>query len=167
MIRQRIYSVFMAFSLGLGMAQCSPKPEAPPPSSASVSLDFSYDLALSMTPAASAYLKTHPAHLVISAYYYGLPEPAYKQFVTKDGVIGFKTDQVTVDPVDQTVHMTGEGIETERLKAIIGPKPLVQITIRAMRKDRQDEHIGCRVFQDYVATAQAAPLHMSCDLRTD
>ncbi|ESQ90904.1 hypothetical protein [Asticcacaulis benevestitus] len=146
------------------LSQCSPKPaENPAPASATAS-DFSYDLALSFTPEAAEHLKKSGEKLTISARYYGLPTPEAAHLVTPDGVIGFNTDTVIVEPLNQNVHMTGAGIQKERLVAIVGPKPLVQITAFALHDGVKDERLSCRVFQDYVATAQEKPLPFSCSL---
>ena len=146
------------------LAACSPKPaEKPAPASAAAKY-FSYDLALSFTPEAAEHLKKHGEKLTISARYYGLPTPEAAHLVTPDGVIGFNTDTVVVEPLNQNVHMTGDGIQKERLIAIAGPKPLVQITAYALHNGVKDERLSCRVFQDYVVTAQEKPLPFMCSL---
>ncbi len=146
------------------LAACSPKSAKTPTPVSIAAKDFSYDLALSFTPEAAEHLKKRGEKLTISARYYGLPTPEAAHLVTPDGVIGFNTDTVVVEPLNQNVHMTGDGIQKERLIAIAGPKPLVQITAFALHNGVKDERLSCRVFQDYVATAQEKPLPFSCSL---
>lgn len=146
------------------LSQCSPKPAEKPVPTPVAAKDFSYDLALSFSPEAAEHLKARGEKLTISARYYGLPTPEAAHLVTPDGVIGFNTDTVAVEPLNQNVHMTGAGIQKERLIAIVGPKPLVQITAYALHNGVKDERLSCRVFQDYVATAQEKPLPFACSL---
>ncbi len=144
----------------LCLAACSPKPADAPEIASSVSpVGFGYDVALSFAPQAAARLKA--SKLKVTATYYGLPRPEAKALVDKYGVIAFGADTLEVTTADQTVHMTGQAIARDRLNQIIGPKPLVQITVTV---PGHPDMLSCAPFQDYVAVAQEAPVHIYCKL---
>ncbi|MBW8734017.1 MAG: hypothetical protein JF571_06895, partial [Asticcacaulis sp.] len=80
-----------------------------------------------------------------------------------DGTIHLNTDTLDIEPKDQTVHMTGEGVNTPNFDKITGKKPLVQVTVFASKAGKKDPIIACSVFQDYVVSAQGKPVAIRCD----
>ena len=153
----------------VALCQCSPKPEADTASQSAAApkaVSFAYDIALSVTPAAAAKLQARKEKITISAMYYGNVTPATQAMADpSDGTLHLNTDVVSVDPVSQTVHMTGAGVDPARLKYTVGQKPLVQINVFSGPKLTPANLIQCDVFQDYVSSAQAKPLPIHCDLK--
>jgi hypothetical protein len=152
----------------LALVQCSPKADAPAASVAAspAAIDYSYDIALSFTPAAMEKIKARGSQMEIAALYYGNARPSTVQLADpKDGTIHLNTDKVQVEAKDQTVHMTGAGVQTENLQHITAQKPLVQLNVYSTKGGEKDGLVGCSVFQDYVESAQAKPVAIHCDLK--
>lgn len=149
----------------LALAGCSKPEEAAAPAEAPKPAGFGYDVALSFTPAAIDKVTKRGDTVTISALYYGNATPASVSLADpSDGTIHLNTDHVEVEAKDQTVHMTGEGVNTPNFDKITGKKPLVQLNVFASRAGKKDPVIACSVFQDYVASAQAAPVKIRCDV---
>ena len=151
------HKAIIASLVALALVQCSPRPAETPAPASVKPVDFAYDIALHITPEAAAKVKT----LTIAAKYYGLPRPETANQATTAGVIEFNTDSVDISATDQTVHMTGAGMPKDRVKDITGGEPLVQITVTD-----KTGRMSCRVFQDYVKTAQAKPVDIWCGLKS-
>jgi len=149
----------------LALAACSKSEEAAPaPAEAPKPANFAYDIALSFTPAAVEKVTKHGDKVTISALYYGNATPSSVSLADpSDGTIHLNTDRVEVDARDQTVHMTGEGVNTPNFDKIVEKKPLVLLNIFATKAGKKDPVIACGVFQDYVASAQGAPVKIRCD----
>ncbi len=149
----------------LALAACS-KPESPAaPAEAPKAASFAYDIALSFTPAAVEKVTKHGDKVTIAALYYGNATPSSVSLADpSDGTIHLNTDHAEVEAKDQTVHMTGEGVNTPNFDKIVEKKPLVQLNVFATRAGKKDPVIACSVFQDYVASAQAAPVKIRCDV---
>lgn len=164
-----MHKLLSAFGLGLGMialVQCSPKAEAPPASASPAAIDYSYDIALTLTPAAAAKVKAKGGKIEVAALYYGNARPSTVAMADpKDGTIHLNTDKLEVEAADQTIHMTGAGVDAAKLPHITGEKPLVQINIYSTKGGQKDGQVGCSVFQDYVENAQAKPVAIHCDLK--
>jgi len=145
--------------------QCSPKTDGPAAgSSASPQApSFAYDVNLDFTPAALAAVKAKKQKVTVSVMYYGNVTPASQALADpKDGTLHLNTDVVEVEPVNQTVHMTGAGANVAHLKDITGRKPLALLIVYA-GKTPDTSSIRCTDFQDYVATAQQNPVTLKCD----
>lgn len=159
----RIISL-LPIAAALLLCQCSPKPaEAPASASSAAPKSFAYDLTLTLAPEAAARVAKHKQMVTISAMYYGNARPATAAMADKsDGTIHLDTDVVTVEPKDQTVHMTGAGVDPARLPNITAQKPLVLINVYSGAKIA-DTMIRCTGFQDYVSTAQETPIAIHCE----
>lgn len=153
----------------VGLWQCSPKPATDTASQSAApkaAPSYAYDIALTVTPAATAELTAKKQKITISALYYGNVTPATQAMADpSDGTLHLNTDVVSVDPKDQTVHMTGAGVDPARLKYTVGQKPLVQINLFSGPKLTPANLIQCDTFQDYVTSAQDKPLSIHCDLK--
>ncbi len=154
----------------IALWQCSAKPDTDNSSAsapaAPKAVSYAYDIALTVTPAATAALTAKKLKITISALYYGNVTPATQSMADpSDGTLHLNTDAVAVDPKDQTVHMTGAGVDPARLKYIVGQKPLVQINLFSGPKLTPANLIQCDTFQDYVTSAQDKPLPIHCDLK--
>lgn len=149
----------------LALAACSKPESAAAPAEAQKPAGFGYDVALSFTPAAVEKVTKRGDAVTISALYYGNATPASVSLADpSDGTIHLNTDTLAVEPKDQTVHMTGDGVKVPNFDKITGKKPLVQLTVFASKAGKKDPAIACSVFQDYVASAQAAPVKIRCDV---
>ncbi len=152
---------------GLALAACSPKPAetSADNSQASKPEGYGYDVALTFTPAAAAKVAQRGDKVTIAALYYGNATPASVALAdAKDGTIHLTTDLVETDASDHPVHMTGAGANVPNLQYITQKKPLVQLNIYASKAGKKDPVIACSVFQDYVASAQLAPVAIHCDV---
>ena len=149
----------------LALAACSKPQEAAAPAETPKPASYAYDIALSFTPAAVEKVTRRGDTVTIAALYYGNATAASASLAdASDGTIHLNTDHVDVTPKDQTIHMTGEGVNTPNFDKIVEKKPLVQVTVIAMKAGKKDPVIACSVFQDYVTSAQAAsPLKIRCD----
>ena len=148
------------------LCQCSPRADtstAPSSAAPAAPPSFAYDITLDFTPAALAAVKAHKQKVTVSVMYYGNVTPASQALADpKDGTLHLSTDEVQVDPADQTVHMTGAGANVPNLKNITGQKPLALLIVYA-GKSPDASSIRCTDFQDYVASAQQSPVTLHCD----
>ena len=157
----------LACAMGaLVLVQCSPKPAEEAAPSASKAPDFSYDVAVTLTSAAAQKLATRGDRLTLEALYYGNVTPATASMADPaDGTLHLNTDKVDVDPVSQTVHMTGAGVDPVKLPDITEQKPLALLNVYGSKAGKKDPVIACAVFQDYVAVAQEKPVAIACDVK--
>lgn len=164
---KRLYAFGLLATAGL-LVQCSPKEDVPAASASpsSAAADYSYDIALTFTPAALEKIKARGSQMEVAALYYGNARPSTVQMADpKDGTIHLNTDKVQIEAKDQTVHMTGEGVDPAKVPHITAEKPLVQINIYSTKGGKKDGLIGCGVFQDYVESAQVRPVAIQCDVK--
>ncbi len=149
----------------LALAACSKPQDAAPQAQAAKPASFGYDIALSITPAAAAKMAKTGDNITVFALYYGNATPASASLADpSDGTIHLNTDKVEVEAKDQTVHMTGEGVNTPNFDKITEKKPLVLINLFATKAGKKNLAIACNGFQDYVSSAQARPVAIRCDL---
>jgi len=160
MTRLRKATTFAACAVLL--IQCSPKPVPPEPAKA---VTYSYDIAVALTPAASAYLTSHGDDLVVTALYYGNPTSQTASLAdVKDGTIHLNTDKVELEGKPQTFHMTGAGVDPARVKFITEQKPLVLLNIFSGHAGLANKALKCTDFQDYVSVAQTSLVTLKCDM---
>lgn len=162
----RLTTALTATAAALLLTQCSPKPTEPAAPEAAKPVDYSYDVAVTLTPAAAAKLAGHADKLTVETLYYGNVTPQTAAMADPaDGTLHLNTDKVDVDPVSQTVHMTGAGVDPAKLPFITEKKPLALVNVYASHDGKKDGLIACSVFQDYVAVAREKPVAIACDLK--
>lgn len=150
----------------LALVQCSPAPPETPAESSPKPVDYGYDVAVTLTPAAAQKLAARGDKLTLEVLYYGNVTPQTASMADPaDGTLHLNTDKVEVEPVSQTVHMTGAGVDPARLPYITQQKPLALLNVYGSRNGKKDPVIACRVFQDYVTAAQEKPVAIPCDAK--
>ena len=149
----------------LGLTQCSPKPADAPASAASAAVSYAYDVDFELTPAAAVKLKQTGAKVSVTALYFGHPTPEGASQAGADYTIHFNMDTVPVTPENQTVHMTGAGIDLSKLPVITQRKPLVLVDAVATVKPGGKNLLTCADFEDYITVAQEQPVKLVCDVK--
>jgi hypothetical protein len=140
----------------------APEPEAEPAGSAG-ELDVSFELGF------SEYARMRLAELgetvTISGMYYGEPVPEVAETMTEaDGpvyVVG--TYEAVVDPLDQTVTVSGAGIDPAKL-ANLADAPLLNVNIFTSRTKHPDNLINCTLIDGQVGELRAKPPATLCEM---
>ena len=146
------------------LAACGP----PPPAAEDVSGGairggpFAIDIALSMTPRATARLNQLRERLRIEAVYVLKPaDPDDLQPLSAADITTLAADTISVPPASDLITAPGEVLsslmdesETDRIHV------LVTITVRRGREDL----VRCGLYQGPLAMARQKPVDISCDL---
>ncbi len=162
----RILILAATATAALALCQCSPKADTAGAAAmaSSSAPSFAYDVALTFTPAAIDAVKARKQKVTVQVLYYGNVTPASAALADpKDATLHLNTDVMEVEPVNQTLHMTGAGANAPHLKDITGHKPLALLVVYA-GKSPQTSSIHCTDFQDYVSSAQQNPVTLKCDV---
>lgn len=141
---------------GLTLSQCGGKPKVQ-------AQDFSYSVAVSFTPAAAEKMKSLGQKATVEAYYYGAPTQAEQSKVNEDGQIDLGMDMNDIDATDQTVKLSGNGIDQTRLTSLSDGKPSVTVRIYSSATAGTPNQLACTTFNGTVEAARAAPVAIRCD----
>jgi hypothetical protein len=144
--------------------QTEPVPEVAPEPAAPVSdLDVAFELGF--TEYALMRLAELGETVTISAMYYGEPLPEVAKTMTEaDGpfyVVG--TYETIVDPVDQTISVSGAGVDTAKLVNLTGA-PVVNVNIFTSRTKHPENIITCTLIDGEVAELRAKPPATLCEM---
>jgi len=97
--------------------------------------------------------------------YYGEPLPEVAETMTEaDGpfyVVG--TYETIVDPVDQTISVSGAGVDTAKLVNLTGA-PVVNVNIFTSRTKHPENIITCTLIDGEVAELRAKPPATLCEM---
>ncbi|MGZ3306230.1 MAG: hypothetical protein ACXU8U_10265 [Asticcacaulis sp.] len=145
------------------LCQCSrPQEPASSASAGAAPPNLVMDFKITLTPEALARVKAHKQKLTATALYYGNARPSSASLADKsDGTIHLSLFTIPLEPMNQTVHMNGKGIDPAMLDTISGRKPLVLINVFSGAKV-DDTQIQCTSFQDYVTAAEEKPVEIQC-----
>lgn len=103
--------------------------------------------------------------VTISAMYYGEPLPDAAAAITEaDGpvyVVG--SYEATVGPVNQTISLSGAGIDAARLANLSGD-PLVNVDILTSRTRHPDNLITCTLIDGDIAELRGKPPATFCEM---
>lgn len=142
--------------LGVSLTHCGKKPEDPNKPSKTA---YAYDVALTLTPKALKALGEKT--VVVNGFYFGAPTAEAKDKVDEAGRITLGEDEASVEAKDQSVHLTGYGIDRAVLGSVEGGQPSVEVT--AYSETTAKNVLKCTTFKDTVKAAQAKPVAISCD----
>ena len=139
-------------------------PEVAPEPAAPVSdLDVAFELGF--TEYALMRLAELGETVTISAMYYGEPLPEVADTMTDaDGpfyVVG--TYETIVNPVDQTISVSGAGVDTAKLANLTGA-PVVNVNVFTSRTQHPDNLITCTLIDGDVAELRAKPPATLCEM---
>lgn len=139
-----------------------PEPEAEPAGSAG-ELDVAFELGF--TEYALMRLAELGETVTISAMYYGEPLPEVAATMTEaDGpfyVVG--TYETIVNPVDQTISVSGAGVDTAKLANLTGA-PVVNVNIFTSRTKHPENIITCTLIDGEVGELRAKPPATLCEM---
>ena len=144
--------------------QTEPVPEVAPEPAAPVSdLDVAFELGF--TEYALMRLAELGETVTISAMYYGEPLPEVAATMTEaDGpfyVVG--TYETIVNPVDQTISVSGAGVDTAKLANLTGA-PVINVNVFTSRTMHPDNLITCTLIDGEVAELRAKPPATLCEM---
>ncbi len=144
--------------------QTEPAPEVEPePAGSAGELDVAFELGF--TEYALMRLAELGETVTISGMYYGEPVPEVAETMTEaDGpvyVIG--TYEAVVDPLDQTVTVSGAGIDPAKL-ANLADAPLLNVNIFTSRMKHPDNLINCTLIDGPVGELRAKPPATLCEM---
>ncbi len=142
--------------LGVSLSHCGKKPEDTTKPSTTA---YAYDVALTLTPKAVKALGDKK--IVVDGFYFGAPTAGAKDKADEAGRITLGEDESTVDAKDQTIHLTGFGLDRVVLANVEGGQPSVEIT--AYSETTAKNVLKCTTFKDTIKAAQAKPVAISCD----
>jgi hypothetical protein len=166
--------------LAAALAACTPASEAPAPAApaevveeapvvepevavATSEQDVMFELGF--TEYALMRLAELGETVTISAMYYGEPLPEVAETMTEaDGpfyVVG--TYETIVNPVDQTISVSGAGVDTAKLANLTGA-PVVNVNIFTSRTMHPDNLITCTLIDGDVAELRAKPPATLCEM---
>lgn len=169
---------FLLLVLAAALAACAPGavlpaalepvpadiPEPAPEPAAPVG-DFDVMFELGFTEHALSRLAELGETVTISAMYYGEPLPeAAAAMAEADGpfyVVG--TYEATVSPVNQSITLSGAGIDPAMLANLTGA-PLVNVNIFTSRTRHPDNLITCALIDGDVAELRARPPATMCEM---
>ncbi len=120
-----------------------------------------YTVAVTLTPAATAAVKAVNESVILDAYYYGAPTEATKEKVNEAGQIELGQDFVPVNPAAPNVHVAGNGLDLEHLKAVEGGK--VSVELRAYSGTDRPNLLKCTSVTIALTDLQARPAAITCD----
>lgn len=139
-----------------------PEPGAEPAGSAG-ELDVAFELGF--TEYALMRLAELGETVTISAMYYGEPLPEVAATMTEaDGpfyVVG--TYETIVNPVDQTISVSGAGVDTAKLANLTGA-PVVNVNIFTSRTKHPENIITCTLIDGEVGELRAKPPATLCEM---
>jgi hypothetical protein len=103
--------------------------------------------------------------VTVSAMYYGQPTPEAEAAMTEaDGpvyVVG--TYEVTVDPVDQTINVSGGDVDAAKLANLAGA-PKLNVNVYTARTKHPDNIITCTLIDEEVGELRAKPPATLCEM---
>ncbi len=148
--------------MGVSLSQCGKKTD----SSGTVQTPaISYDVAVSFTPAATAKMKTLKQKAVVDGYYYGLPVDATQDKVNDDGQIELGQNLVEFDATNQTVKMSGDGVDPKMPATNYADgKILVQVRVYSSTDAGTNNQLSCDTFEGPLTDAHKAPVKITCDV---
>lgn len=142
----------------------APAPAEPvEPAGAAGELDVMFELGFSEY--AAMRLAELGETVTVSAMYFGTPVPAVAEAMTEaDGpvyVVG--TFEATVNPVDQTITISGAGIDAAKLANLEGA-PKLNVNIFTSRTKHPDNLIDCTLIDGEVGELRAKPPATLCEM---
>jgi len=166
--------------LAAALTACGPAAEAPAPAApaevaeearvvepeaAGTAGELDVMFELGFTEYASMRLAELGETVTVSGMYYGEPVPEVEAAMTEaDGpvyVVG--TFETTVNPVNQTVTVSGAGIDSAKLTNLVaGPK--LNVNIFTARTKHPDNLITCTLVDEDVAELRAKPPASLCEM---
>lgn len=143
-----------AIATGLLLTQCG-QPKA---------TSYGVDVALSLTPAASARLQALSKPVIVDGYYYGQPTEATASKADDAGHINMG-ENFTATTTAQTVHISGDAIDPAMMDKIKDGS--LSVTVRAYLDPTAGmaNVLDCSTFDGALKTAQEKPVAISCDLK--
>jgi hypothetical protein len=159
-------STRIAFTLAfaLSLAQCAPKAAAPtsaPPSSAASAASYAYDIKLSFSSDAAARMKELGQKITVMNAFYGDVTLTAKAKADRGGQLDMGSENIDLDAVDQTLHITAKSLKLAGLPDIVDHKPSVLINIASGPSGANQ--LSCGLFQDQIAVAQTKPVDIQCE----
>ena len=151
--------VSVSVLVGVALSQCGKKSESTQIPA------VGYDVAVSFTPAAQSKMKTLKQKAVIDGYYYGLPVEATKDKVNDDGQIELGQNLAEIDATDQTVKMTGDGVDPKLpTTSYADAKVLVLVRVYSSTDAGTKNQLSCDTFEGTLTEAHKAPVKITCDV---
>jgi hypothetical protein len=124
-----------------------------------------FDVAIEMTPAAAALLKTPGSGLVVDVAYYGYPTEAALPKVNNLKQIGLGRDVVTVAATSKKAHIPGGGLKQKDLSDVVDGSVMVLIDGYGFTSDTNTGEVRCGYYRDRLELARARAV-IKCDIPT-
>jgi hypothetical protein len=121
---------------------------------------FIVDVTLSTK--AAALLRDRKEAIVVAAMYEGNPIPARQKYAGEDGLLGLGSEDVILPAAGGRATITGNKVKRDRIGWV--ERFDVLVNVYSARRSSQDNLLDCGIFEDSVAKAHAAPIHISCKL---
>ena len=123
---------------------------------------YGFEVQVSLSSKAAAELAARKEAIVVAAMYEGNPIPARQKYADEDGLLGLGSEDLILPAAGGRAIITGNKVKRDRIGWV--ERFDVLVNVYSARRSSKDNLLDCGIFEDSVAKAHAAPIHISCKL---